>query len=341
MPLTYKNAGVDVQAGDDLVDWLQTSTNSDGPHQDKIVSGIGGFAALFRADFRHMKKPCLVSSTDGVGTKVKLAADFECVDTVGQDLVAMCVNDLITVGAEPLFFLDYYASGKLDLESAKKFLAGLRKACHQSNLALIGGETAEMPGVYSGKDFDCAGFAVGVVDQEKALGAHRVKAGQVAIAVASSGFHSNGYSLLRRVFADDLAKWKDILMRPTHLYANFVSQLLQREIPIAACANVTGGGLDNLPRVLKSNQRLNLLPWRIPAEFVEVKKRAKIPWQELVVTLNCGIGFVVIVEKSGMDQVIKTAGSQGFAAWHLGDVVDAETSGWDLDFAELEKLSIN
>ena len=204
MSMDYKQAGVDVAAGDALVDWLKSTNPKKFPHQDKIVSGIGGFAALFRADFSKMKEPCLVSCTDGVGTKVKLAAEFGRYREVAQDLVAMCVNDMVCCGAQPLFFLDYYATGKLQLDAAKDFLSGVRDACHESDCALIGGETAEMPGVYHEKDFDCAGFAVGVVDKPEALGPHRVKVGDRLLGLASSGFHSNGYSLLRKVFAEDL-----------------------------------------------------------------------------------------------------------------------------------------
>ncbi len=175
MAIDYKQAGVDVEAGDALVDWLKATAPSKWPHQERLVEGIGGFAALFRADFKEMKEPCLVSCTDGVGTKIKLAVHFDSYREVAQDLVAMCVNDLICSGAKPLFFLDYYASGKLRLPAAKDFLAGVQAACIESECALIGGETAEMPGVYEGNDFDCAGFSVGVVDRVQALGRHRVK----------------------------------------------------------------------------------------------------------------------------------------------------------------------
>ncbi|RYZ64506.1 MAG: phosphoribosylformylglycinamidine cyclo-ligase, partial [Proteobacteria bacterium] len=224
--IDYKASGVDVEAGDELVEWLKESgSKTRSPHADRLVSGIGGFAAMFRIGFPEMKKPCLVSSTDGVGTKIKLAAQFKMYEGVGQDLVAMCINDLVCCGAQPLFFLDYYATGKLELEAAKSFLTGVRNACHASGAALIGGETAEMPGVYHGDDFDAAGFSVGIVDEEKALGRHRVSVGDHVIGVSSSGFHSNGYSLLRKVFEGDLEEWREILMTPTHLYASLVLEL--------------------------------------------------------------------------------------------------------------------
>ena len=206
MSAHYKKAGVDNEAGDALIDWLQAD-RSEVPHKNRIVEGIGGFASLFRIDFPEMKKPCLITCTDGVGTKVKLAAHFERYEGIGQDLVGMCVNDLICTGGRPLLFLDYYATGKLDLKAAQSFLLGLKKACHEADCALVGGETAEMPGVYQEKDFDVAGFAVGIVDEDQRLGPQRVREGDAVIGVSSSGFHSNGYSLLRKVFAEDLALW--------------------------------------------------------------------------------------------------------------------------------------
>lgn len=348
---TYKDAGVNVQVGDALVDWLiesETKTSrkknsrkkTETPHKDKIVSGIGGFAALFRAQFKGMKSPCLVSSTDGVGTKVKIAAEFGRYEGVGQDLVAMCVNDLACVGAEPLFFLDYYATGKLDLGTAKTFLKGVRRACDESGCALIGGETAEMPGVYAGKDFDCAGFAVGVVDESKTLGAHKVRVGDCLIGVESSGFHSNGYSLLRQVFASDLAKWADVLLRPTHLYAPLVLQVMAKNKDLHAVAHVTGGGLDNLLRVIPKGTALDLKAWPVPEIFLEVKKRGRLDWSELLRTLNCGIGLVLMVNKKSAGQIHKIVNSQGFKTFDLGQVVKGKKKVWDLNFSDFDiKLS--
>lgn len=331
----YKEAGVDVQAGDALVDWLVESNKKNSykePHKDKIVSGIGGFAALFRAQFKGMKSPCLVSSTDGVGTKVKIAAEFGRYEGIGQDLVAMCVNDLACVGAEPLFFLDYYATGKLDLAAAKVFLASVRRACAESGCVLIGGETAEMPGVYTGKDFDCAGFAVGVVDESKALGAHKVQIGDSLIGVESSGFHSNGYSLLRRLFESDLNKWADVLLRPTHLYAPLVLKVLAQSKDLHAVAHVTGGGLDNLLRILPKGTALDLKPWAVPEIFLEVKKRGQLEWSELLRTLNCGIGLVLMVNKKSVQSIHKIVNSSGFKTFDLGHVVKGQEPIWNLDF---------
>jgi phosphoribosylformylglycinamidine cyclo-ligase len=314
----YKSAGVDVEAGDALVDWLQ-ETSGPQPHAEKIVSGIGGFASLFRVDFSQYKKPCLVTCTDGVGTKVKIAAEFERYEGIGQDLVAMCVNDLICTGGEPLLFLDYYATGKLDLRAAKGFLTGVRRACIESDCALVGGETAEMPGVYQAKDFDCAGFAVGVVDEEKALGAHRVRKGDILIGVSSSGFHSNGYSLLRKVFSEDLNQWADELLKPTALYVKLF-KALQSAVELNAVAHITGGGIENIPRVLPAELEWKQKKWDWPEPFREVQRRTKMTDDEMLKTLNCGIGLVLILEASSRQMAVRIIESMGFKAMDLGEL---------------------
>jgi phosphoribosylformylglycinamidine cyclo-ligase len=320
--LNYKSAGVDVEAGDALVDWLKESASREtSPHADRLVSGIGGFAALFRVGFPEMKKPCLVSSTDGVGTKIKLAAQFKMYEGVGQDLVAMCVNDLVCAGAQPLFFLDYYATGRLDLEAAKSFLTGVRRACHESGAALIGGETAEMPGVYHGDDFDAAGFSVGIVDEEKALGSHRVSVGDRVIGVSASGFHSNGFSLLRKVFEDEIASGDkpliERLMTPTHLYASFVLELCRKDL-LRACANITGGGMENIPRVMPKGTVLPLIDWAWPDDFLTVQDRSGLSREEMLKTLNCGIGLALIVKPSDVNAVESTITAHGYKAVSLG-----------------------
>jgi len=319
MSINYKTAGVDVEAGDRLVDWLKDSAPATSPHADKLVSGIGGFAAIFRLRFPEMKKPCLVSSTDGVGTKIKLAALFKTYETVGQDLVAMCVNDLVCGGAEPLFFLDYYATGKLDLEAAKSFLTGVRRACHDSGCALIGGETAEMPGVYHGNDFDAAGFAVGIVDEDEILGAHRVRVGDQVLGVSSSGFHSNGYSLLRKVFESDLEQWRETLLRPTHLYARMVLELTRAKL-VSAVANITGGGMENIPRVMPKGTVLPLVDWGWPEPFKVVQDRSGMSREEMLKTLNCGIGLALIVSSAQAAEVEKRVRAQGYLVHPLGRI---------------------
>ncbi len=330
MAIDYKQAGVDIKAGDSLVDWLK-STNPKWPNQHLQVDGIGGFAALFRADFKEYKKPCLVSCTDGVGTKVKLAAKAGKFQGVGQDLVAMCVNDLICTGGMPLFFLDYYACGKLHLNQAKDFLTGVREACLKSQMALIGGETAEMPGVYEANDFDCAGFAIGVVDEEKTLGAHKVQVGDRLVGISSSGFHSNGYSLLRKLFAEDLDQWMDELLKPTALYPEVMSKALKVG-GVHAAAHITGGGLDNISRVLPRGTKAMIHSWSVPGPFLEVKKRSQMPWTELLKTLNCGIGFVLVVQPEKFDAIQTEISSENHFVMDLGEVVASseEESSWEL-----------
>lgn len=330
MVLDYKKAGVDVEAGDELVDWLVQTQPRQFPHSDKIVSGIGGFASLFKVPLQGMKSPCLVSGTDGVGTKLKLAFHFDNHSSIGQDLVAMCVNDILTVGATPLFFLDYYATGKLELEKAKQFLTGLRKACVEAEVALVGGETAEMPGFYAKGEYDCAGFAVGIVDQEKALGRHRVLPGDRVIGISSSGFHSNGYSLLRKVFEKDIESWRDILLTPTALYTKFVRSLM-KEVDVHAFAHITGGGMENLPRVLPESMGLVLKKWQWPDPFKEVQKRTGQTSEQMLKTLNCGIGWVVIAPATEQDRIEKAAMVFGFKAYDLGCV---EKGISEIDYAE-------
>ena len=316
--LDYKQAGVDVEAGDALVDWLQEQKGP-APHQDKIVSGIGGFAALFKFPMHEYKKPLLVSCTDGVGTKVKLAAQFQDYSTVGQDLVAMCVNDMVCCGAQPLFFLDYYATGKLRLAAAQEFLASVRAACAASDCALIGGETAEMPGVYHDHDFDCAGFSVGVVEQDQTLGPDRVRVGSRVLGVASNGFHSNGFSLLRKVFAQDIDAWRETLLKPTHLYVRLVRQLYASGA-LQAVAHITGGGMENIPRVLPAGVQLELRDWRWPAEFLEVQERTGMSRVEMLKTLNCGVGLVLVVAPERQTECEKACAKAGFACYELGEV---------------------
>lgn len=318
MSFDYKKAGVDVEAGDALVDWLSLSDSQKMPHSERLVSGIGGFASLFKIDFPEMKNPCIVTCTDGVGTKVKLASHFHDFSTIGQDLVAMCVNDLICTGGLPLLFLDYYATSRLDLVAAKAFLTGVKKACLESSCALVGGETAEMPGVYHGNDFDCAGFAVGIVDQEKTLGPSRVKDRDVLVGVSSSGFHSNGYSLLRKVFEADLENWREILMRPTHLYVELLKNLKQHEIELHAISHITGGGVDNIPRVLPEGAKIHLKEWDFPAEFMEVQKRTGLTRDQMLKTLNCGVGLVLVIPASQERQVKAVVETSGFRSIDVG-----------------------
>lgn len=331
----YKKAGVDVQAGDDLVDWLQNSDPTDSQknknqnidletinlmtNKARVLDGIGGFAALFNGQFKAMTQPTLVACTDGVGTKVKLASYFNDYSGVGDDLVAMCANDLICTGGDPLFFLDYYAVGQLHLENAKAFLTSVRKACVESEMALIGGETAEMPGVYQKGDFDCAGFSVGVVDQEKRWGPHRVKAGQVLIGISSSGFHSNGYSLIRKIFDGEFEKYRDWLLKPTAIYVKLIKDLKSR-FQIFAGAHITGGGIENIPRMIQADHCVCLKTWTFPEEFKEVQKRTGMTDLEMMKTLNCGIGFVLAIDPTDKVAVSEVIVQYGYKAFDLGFV---------------------
>lgn len=322
--INYKSSGVDVEAGDKLVDWLQSDASKI-PHQDRIVSGVGGFASLFKIDFPEMKKPCLITCTDGVGTKILLASKFEQYESVAQDLVAMCVNDLVTTGGVPLMFLDYYATSKLDLKAAQSFLKGVKDACIKSHCALVGGETAEMPGVYKDKDFDCAGFAVGIVDQDKSWGPQRVQEGDILIGIESNGFHSNGYSLLRKVFEIDLDVWKDLLLKPTHLYVQLCLDL--KNTDVHAAAHITGGGIQNIPRVIPKGLSAEIKSWDWPKEFSEVQRRTGMSRTEMLETLNCGIGFVFIVPEESVAAVQKATEKNHFKYFNLGRVVKDQGHG--------------
>ena len=343
--IDYKKSGVDVQAGDDLVSWLQNPQNNSAnlPHPNfersdvpdyrkRVISGIGGFAALFDGRFQNMKHPVLVSCTDGVGTKVKLASYFKDYSGVGQDLVAMCVNDLICTGGTPLFFLDYYAVGKLETKAAQEFLTSVKTACHNSHLVLIGGETAEMPGVYQVGDFDCAGFTVGVVDKEKIWGPHLVEVGDLVIGLESSGFHSNGYSLIRKVFEADYDHYRQWLLEPTRLYVE-AALVLKNEFEIHAMAHMTGGGIENLPRVLPANLKALIEKWELPECFKEVQKRAQISDQEMRETFNCGVGLMVVLKGSQAKGAVERLSQIGYKSKILGVIKPKEQGDAHVEWA--------
>jgi phosphoribosylformylglycinamidine cyclo-ligase len=332
--IDYKKSGVDIEAGDNLVSWLQAPSsqeqstennfkNSDVPDfKKRVISGIGGFAALFDGKFSDMKHPLLVSCTDGVGTKVKLASYFNDYSTVGQDLVAMCANDLICTGGTPLFFLDYYAVGKLEINKAQEFLTSVKNACEKSHLVLIGGETAEMPGVYQPGDFDCAGFSVGVVDKEKMWGPHLVQEGDAILGLESSGYHSNGFSLIRKVFENEYETYKDWLLKPTQLYVE-AALMLKRQFEIHAVSHITGGGIENLPRILPENLKANVKKWPLPDCFAEVQKRAQISDDEMRTTFNCGIGLMVVLKADQLEKARKQLEQLGYKTHNLG-FIDAK-----------------
>ncbi len=325
----YRSSGVNIAEADKLVQWLKKKSTS--VSSSRVLSGIGAYSGLFQAVFPDMKEPCLSASTDGVGTKLKLAVFFQRYKEVGQDLVAMCVNDLICSGAKPLFFMDYYACAQLRQSQVREFLSGVQTACKKSHCVLLGGETAEMPGCYTGSHFDCAGFAVGVVDRTKILGAHNVRAGNRLIGVSSSGFHSNGFSLLRKVFRRDLNKWEKELLKPTALYVSLALELFKIK-GLKAIAHITGGGMDNLPRVLPKGTGAEMDIWEVPLPFLEVKKRAGMSWTELLKTFNCGVGLVLIVSASSVKQIQKIIKTKGFSSLDLGVVVSQkkQTPFWQV-----------
>ncbi|MGH8803415.1 MAG: phosphoribosylformylglycinamidine cyclo-ligase [Polaromonas sp.] len=325
-PLSYKDAGVDIDAGDALVERIKPLAKK--TMREGVLAGIGGFGALFEVPKRY-KEPVLVSGTDGVGTKLRLAFEWNMHDTVGIDLVAMSVNDVLVQGAEPLFFLDYFACGKLDVDTAAAVVGGIAKGCELSGCALIGGETAEMPGMYPEGEYDLAGFAVGAVEKSKILTGKEVKPGDVVLGLASSGVHSNGFSLVRkcieRAGADlpatlDGKPFKEALMEPTRLYVKNVLAALALH-PIKALAHITGGGLlENIPRVLPDGTAAHLQSgsWPQTELFAWLQKTAAISDYEMNRTFNNGIGMVVVVDAASAQATAKTLREAGEEVYEIG-----------------------
>jgi phosphoribosylformylglycinamidine cyclo-ligase len=328
--LSYRDAGVDIDAGDDLVDRIKPLAKK--TMREGVLAGIGGFGALFEVPKRY-KEPVLVSGTDGVGTKLRLAFEWNRHDTIGQDLVAMSVNDILVQGAEPLFFLDYFACGKLTVDTAATVVGGIAKGCELSGCALIGGETAEMPGMYPPGEYDLAGFAVGAVEKSKIITGNTIVPGDVVLAIGSSGAHSNGYSLVRKIIeragakpTDDLGgrPLGDVVMAPTEIYVKPLLKLIT-EIDVKGMAHITGGGLvDNVPRVLPENTQavLHRDSWQMPELFRWLQMKGGVADAEMVRVFNCGIGMVVIVSPSQADAAIKSLTAQGLKAWTVGEVVE-------------------
>ena len=328
--LSYRDAGVDIDAGDDLVDRIKPLAKK--TMREGVLAGIGGFGALFEVPKRY-KEPVLVSGTDGVGTKLRLAFEWNRHDTIGQDLVAMSVNDILVQGAEPLFFLDYFACGKLSVETAATVVGGIAKGCELSGCALIGGETAEMPGMYPPGEYDLAGFAVGAVEKSKIITGNTIVPGDVVLAIGSSGAHSNGYSLVRKIIeragakpTDDLGgrPLGDVVMAPTEIYVKPLLKLIS-EIDVKGMAHITGGGLvDNVPRVLPENTQavLHRDSWQLPELFRWLQMKGGVADAEMVRVFNCGIGMVVVVSPAQADAAIKSLTAQGLKAWTVGEVVE-------------------
>ncbi|GGM98644.1 phosphoribosylformylglycinamidine cyclo-ligase [Shewanella xiamenensis] len=331
-PLSYKDAGVDIDAGNALVNNIKAAVKR--TRRPEVMGNLGGFGALCELPTKY-KQPVLVSGTDGVGTKLRLAIDYKKHDTVGIDLVAMCVNDLIVQGAEPLFFLDYYATGKLDVETATSVVNGIGEGCFQSGCALIGGETAEMPGMYEGEDYDLAGFCVGVVEKADIIDGSKVAAGDALIALASSGPHSNGYSLIRKVLEVSQADpQQDLngkpliqhLLEPTKIYVKSLLKLIDAS-DVHAMAHITGGGFwENIPRVLPENCKAVIQgdSWQWPAVFNWLMENGNIAEYEMYRTFNCGVGMIVALPADKVDAALALLAAEGEQAWLIGAIAARE-----------------
>ncbi len=337
--LSYRQSGVDTDAGNALVERIKPVARE--TFRAGVLEGPGGFGALFELPADRFRAPALVSATDGVGTKLKLAGMLNCHHTIGIDLVAMCVNDIVVCGAEPLYFLDYFATGKLDVEQAETIIAGIARGCVIAGCALVGGETAEMPGFYAAGDYDLAGFAVGVVEKDERITAQRVCAGDTVIGIGSSGPHANGYSLIRKIIdvnGSDLdqkfagATLGDALLAPTRIYVKTILDLL-KSVRVTAIAHITGGGLPgNLPRVLPPglSARISRSSWSMPPVFRWLQENGRIEQAEMLCTFNCGIGMVVCVDSRQTDSAVTRLENSGETVFVLGEIVESDCAAVSL-----------
>ncbi len=335
-PLTYRDAGVDIDAGDRLVENIKPFAKK--TLRKGVLAGIGGFGALFEIAVRKYREPVLVSGTDGVGTKLKLAFELDRHATIGIDLVAMSVNDILTLGAEPLFFLDYYACGRLDVATATEVVKGIAHGCEQAGCALLGGETAEMPGMYPSGEYDIAGFAVGIVEKSRIIDGSSIREDDAVLGLASSGAHSNGYSLIRKILAvkdvDLAAKFHggtlaDAILEPTRIYVKPVLKLAGA-VTVKGLAHITGGGLvDNVPRILSDRlaARIERSAWTMPPLFRWLKEQGNVADEELYRVFNCGIGMVVVVREADAAKAIKMLKAAGETAWRIGKIVRRPKNG--------------
>ncbi len=326
--LSYKDAGVDIDAGNALVERIKHVAKRTA--RPEVMGGLGGFGALCQIPAGY-QEPILVSGTDGVGTKLRLAMDLGIHDTIGIDLVAMCVNDLLVTGAEPLFFLDYYATGALNVDIAAQVVTGIGAGCEQAGCALVGGETAEMPGMYEGEDYDLAGFCVGVVEKSKIIDGSQVQAGDALIGLAASGPHSNGYSLIRKIIEVSGADLQQplgdgtlaqALMAPTRIYVKPLLELMA-DTPVKAMAHITGGGLlENIPRVLPEGARavIDTGSWQRPAVFDWLQAQGNVDWHEMHRTFNCGVGMVICVAADQAEAAVAALNAAGEQAFTIGKI---------------------
>jgi phosphoribosylformylglycinamidine cyclo-ligase len=327
----YKSAGVDIDAGNNLVDLIKKDVASS--HTSNVLGNIGGFAGMFKLD-KEYKNPILVACTDGVGTKVALAQEANKLDGIGQDLVAMCVNDLIVCGAKPLFFLDYFASSKLEVNEAAKVIKSIANACKDSGCALLGGETAEMPGHYVGKNFDLAGFSVGCVEEDQVINNITIKENDVLIGIESSGPHSNGFSLIRKIIKDaDLSKQEyqaivELALKPTHLYPNLIMELISK-FDIHGMAHITGGGLtENIPRSIPKSlsAHIDTDSWVMPEIFKWLKAMGNLNSEDMFRIFNCGIGMILIVKEEDSKRVLQEIKSHDFKCFNIGKLINKEAN---------------
>ena len=330
--LSYRDAGVDIDAGNQLVNRIKPFAKS--TMRPEVLNGLGGFGALFELPLDRYRNPVLVSGTDGVGTKLKLALETDRHQHIGIDLVAMCVNDLIVSGAEPLFFLDYYATGKLSVDQAADVIEGIAKGCRQAGCALVGGETAEMPGMYHNNEYDLAGFCVGIVEKAKIISGEKIKLGDALIALGSSGIHSNGYSLVRKIlkmqqislkmpFADRTIA--EVLLEPTRIYVKSVLALVKK-FDLHGISHITGGGFtENIPRILPQFTQavIDLNCREMPAIFKWLQQQGNIALSEMLKTFNCGVGMVLIVDQKDKIPVIENLQALGETAWEIGRVAQS------------------
>ncbi len=331
--LSYRDSGVDIDAGNELVERIKPAIKA--THRQGCVGSIGGFGGLFELPLDRYRNPLLVSGTDGVGTKLKLAIEIEKYDSIGIDLVAMCANDIAVLGAEALFFLDYYATGQLSIEVAEQVIGGIAAGCQLAGCALIGGETAEMPGMYATGDFDLAGFCVGIVEKEAVINGEKVKAGNKLIALASSGPHSNGYSLIRKIIEvsnADLSQdcagrtLAEALIEPTRIYVKNLLAL-SANIPVLAMAHITGGGLlENIPRVMPPQCAaiIDRSSWAMPAVFEWLQTSGKLEATEMYRTFNCGVGMVLVIDAADETDCLGQLELLGKTCWVIGEVAEQE-----------------
>ena len=332
--MDYKTSGVDIEAGREFVSQIRDAVER--THTSNVINSIGGFGGLFKLPINQFKNPILVSGTDGVGTKLELAQSKNFHFEVGIDLVAMCINDIITTGAAPLFFLDYIATGKLDKNQLQKVILGIATSCKENGCSLLGGETAEMPGFYASNKYDLAGFCVGVVEEEKLIDGRNIQEGDSIIAIESNGIHSNGFSLVRNVIKNvdsiDMKFEKitklnfyDELLKPTKIYFNLINQLLLDNVNIKGMSHITGGGLpENLPRCMSSDLVPHIYKnsWEVPFIFKFLQEVGQIPEKDFWNTFNLGVGYCLVIDKKDKNKVLEICHSRGYFSWEIGKIIN-------------------